>query len=65
VSRYSSPNAASIVALAALALGIDLHVRLVEEPYLTSTHGGSYASYASRVGRFAPGVGKLSTPTVT
>jgi protein-S-isoprenylcysteine O-methyltransferase Ste14 len=57
------PNAASIVALAGLSLGIDLHVRLVEEPYLISTHGGSYASYASRVGRFAPGVGKLSPPT--
>lgn len=57
------PNAASSVALAAFALGLDLHVRLVEEPYLISTHGGSYAGYASRVGRFAPGVGKLNPPS--
>lgn len=58
------PNTASIVALAALALGLDRYVRLVEEPYLISTHGGVYARYASRVGRFAPGVGKLSPPGV-
>jgi protein-S-isoprenylcysteine O-methyltransferase Ste14 len=56
------PNAASLVAFGVLALGLDLHVRLVEEPYLAATHGSSYASYAARVGRFVPGVGKLAAP---
>jgi protein-S-isoprenylcysteine O-methyltransferase Ste14 len=56
------PNVASLVAFGVLALGLDLHVRLVEEPYLVTTHGSSYASYAARVGRFVPGVGKLTAP---
>jgi protein-S-isoprenylcysteine O-methyltransferase Ste14 len=59
------PNAASLAAFGVLALGLDLHVRLVEEPYLAATHGSSYASYAARVGRFVPGVGKLAPPTAT
>ena len=57
------PNVVSLVALALLAVGLDLHVRLVEEPYLASTHGGPYAGYAARVGRFVPGVGRLHPPT--
>jgi protein-S-isoprenylcysteine O-methyltransferase Ste14 len=57
------PNAASFAAFGLLALGLDLHVRLVEEPYLVATHGGTYAGYAARVGRFVPGVGKLRPPT--
>jgi protein-S-isoprenylcysteine O-methyltransferase Ste14 len=57
------PNAASLVAAVVLAVAVDLHVRLVEEPYLTATHGSSYAAYAARVGRFVPGVGKLAQPT--
>jgi protein-S-isoprenylcysteine O-methyltransferase Ste14 len=57
------PNAASLVAFAVLALGLDLHVRLVEEPYLVTTHGSSYTSYAARVGRFVPGLGKLTAPS--
>jgi protein-S-isoprenylcysteine O-methyltransferase Ste14 len=59
------PNAASFVAFGVLALGLDLHVRLVEEPYLAATHGSSYASYAARVGRFVPGVGKFPPPTAS
>ena len=31
----------------------------VEEPYLLRTHGDEYRRYASRVGRFVPGVGRL------
>ncbi len=53
------PNAAGLIAFGVVALGLDLHVRLVEEPYLIATHGSSYAGYAARVGRFVPGVGKL------
>ena len=56
------PNAASLIALGVLALALDLHVRLVEEPYLAATHGSSYAGYAARVGRFVPGMGKLTPP---
>ena len=53
------PNAASVIALVLLAIAIDLHVRLVEEPYLVATHGADYASYCDRVGRFVPGVGRV------
>jgi protein-S-isoprenylcysteine O-methyltransferase Ste14 len=53
------PNAASLVGLAALVLGIELQVRLVEEPYLLRAHGEAYASWAERTGRFFPGIGRL------
>ena len=53
------PNAASGVGLVALVVGLELHVRLVEEPYLLRTHGDAYASWAARTGRFVPGVGRL------
>jgi protein-S-isoprenylcysteine O-methyltransferase Ste14 len=42
-----------------VALGLELQVRFVEEPYLARTHGEDYRAYASRVGRFLPGVGRL------
>jgi protein-S-isoprenylcysteine O-methyltransferase Ste14 len=58
-----APNVAGLVALVVLALGLDLHVRRVEEPYLVATHGAAYASYAARVGRFLPGVGRLAPPS--
>src|SRR5262245_44284476 len=53
------PNAASGLGLVALVVGIELHVRLVEEPHLLRTHGEAYARWASRTGRFVPGVGRL------
>jgi protein-S-isoprenylcysteine O-methyltransferase Ste14 len=53
------PNALALFALAALAIGLELQVRLVEEPYLLCTHGDEYADYAARVGRFVPGVGTM------
>jgi protein-S-isoprenylcysteine O-methyltransferase Ste14 len=31
----------------------------VEEPYLVRSHGDEYRRYASRVGRFLPGVGRF------
>jgi protein-S-isoprenylcysteine O-methyltransferase Ste14 len=43
-----------------VAIGLELQVRLVEEPYLVRTHGDEYRVYAARVGRFFPGVGRLS-----
>ena len=53
------PNAVALVGLGALWLALEIQVRLVEEPYLLRTHGEAYRSYASRVGRFVPGFGRL------
>jgi protein-S-isoprenylcysteine O-methyltransferase Ste14 len=39
---------------------IQMQVRAVEEPYLLRTHGDNYAAYAARVGRFLPGLGRLT-----
>jgi protein-S-isoprenylcysteine O-methyltransferase Ste14 len=53
------PNVASLFAVVALLVGLELHVRHVEEPYLTRVHGGDYLRYASGTGRFLPGIGRL------
>jgi protein-S-isoprenylcysteine O-methyltransferase Ste14 len=53
-----APNILSWLALAALVAGLEIHVRLVEEPYLTRTHGDDYRRYASRTGRFLPVIGR-------
>lgn len=53
------PNAASLAALAALVVGVELQVRLVEEPYLQRLHGAAYARWAATTGRFVPGIGRL------
>jgi protein-S-isoprenylcysteine O-methyltransferase Ste14 len=53
------PSVLAIAAFATLLVGLELQVRLVEEPYLLQVHGEVYAQYASRVGRFVPGVGLL------
>ncbi len=44
------PTVVALAAFLALVSALELRVRLVEERYL---------AYASRVGRFVPGVGKL------
>lgn len=53
------PSVLAIVGLLALVTALELQVRLVEEPYLLRTHGKAYADYATRVGRFVPGVGVI------
>ncbi|MEU0465421.1 isoprenylcysteine carboxylmethyltransferase family protein [Amycolatopsis sp. NPDC006131] len=53
------PNLVALAGLALLLIGIETQVRLVEEPYLRHIHGAAYADYASRVGRFLPGLGRL------
>jgi protein-S-isoprenylcysteine O-methyltransferase Ste14 len=53
------PNVVALAAFLALVSALELQVRLVEEPYLARAHGERYLAYASRVGRFVPGVGKL------
>ena len=40
-----------------VALALQLQVRFVEEPYLLRAHGEDFRAYATRVGRFVPGVG--------
>ena len=53
------PTTFTLAAVALTVAGIEIQVRAVEEPHLDRTHGASYRDYASRVGRFAPGVGLL------
>jgi protein-S-isoprenylcysteine O-methyltransferase Ste14 len=53
-------NIITLLGAAALVIAFELQVRHVEEPYLRSTHGDEYTAYATRVGRFAPGIGRLS-----
>ncbi len=54
-----TPNVLALVGLAGLVVGFEVHVRASEEPQLRRAHSAAYASYAARVGRFVPGVGKL------
>ena len=54
------PNIVAVGGWIALLVALELQVRWVEEPYLLHTHGAAYRSYARRVGRFVPGVGRLA-----
>jgi protein-S-isoprenylcysteine O-methyltransferase Ste14 len=49
-----APTIAGVVALAAVAVALELQVRAVEEPYLRRVHGPAFATYAARTGRFVP-----------
>ncbi len=53
------PNAFAVLGFVMTVAGIEIQVRAVEEPYLAKTHGPVYRAYASRVGRFVPGLGRL------
>jgi protein-S-isoprenylcysteine O-methyltransferase Ste14 len=54
------PTWLSIAAVATIAVGLELQVRFVEEPYLRRAHGDAYCAYSARVGRFLPRIGRLS-----
>jgi protein-S-isoprenylcysteine O-methyltransferase Ste14 len=54
-----APNVLTIAGAFLLVGALELHVRLIEEPYLMRVHGEQYAAYAARVGRFLPGIGCL------
>lgn len=56
------PNLVAVLGFVLLVVALQLQVRVVEEPYLLRTHAASYASYAATVGRFLPGVGRLTQP---
>jgi protein-S-isoprenylcysteine O-methyltransferase Ste14 len=45
-------------AVLVIALGLEIQVRAVEEPYLLRTHGDEYRRYTGQVGRFVPGIGR-------
>lgn len=50
------------LSLASIPVGIvafEVQVRLVEEPHLLRAHGEPYRAWASQVGRFLPGLGRL------
>ncbi|WP_267284165.1 methyltransferase family protein [Amycolatopsis japonica] len=55
-----APNLVAFAGLVALAAAIEIQVRAVEEPYLLTAHGSAYRDYASRTGRFLPGLGRLA-----
>jgi protein-S-isoprenylcysteine O-methyltransferase Ste14 len=40
-------------------VGLEIQVRMVEEPHMLRTQGEPYRAWASRVGRFVPGLGRL------
>lgn len=54
------PNVVALAGAALLLVALELQVRVVEEPYLHTTHGTVYAVYAARTGRFIPGVGRVA-----
>jgi protein-S-isoprenylcysteine O-methyltransferase Ste14 len=53
------PSAVAFASVVVLVIALELQTRVVEEPHLLRTHGEAYASYARRVGRFLPGLGRL------
>jgi protein-S-isoprenylcysteine O-methyltransferase Ste14 len=54
------PTWLSIASIPATILAFEVQVRLVEEPYLLRSHGDGFRAYASRVGRFIPGAGRVT-----
>ncbi len=53
------PTWTALLAGVLLILGLEIQVRLVEEPHLLRTQGRPYREYAQQVGRFVPGIGLL------
>ena len=54
-----APNTLAVAAWVIVFVSVELQVRYVEEPYLSRTHGDAYRAYTARVGRFAPGLGRI------
>ena len=53
------PNLLAAAALCVVFVGLELHVRAVEEPHLLHHHRERFQAYARRVGRFVPGIGRI------
>lgn len=58
----TAPSPWTIGFLVNSALLLSVEVRL-EEAHLRKIHGKTYRSYAAKVGRFIPGVGKIAVPS--
>ncbi|WP_163505420.1 methyltransferase family protein [Fodinicola acaciae] len=56
---FAVPNVLAFAGFAVVLAGIQVQVRLVEEPHLRRTHGIAYDQYAATVGRFLPRVGRV------
>lgn len=54
------PTWIAVAAGVLLITGIEIQVRLVEEPHMIRTHGETYRAWARGVGRFLPGLGRLA-----
>lgn len=52
------PNAVMLASLPLAIIGVQMQVRLVEEPHLTLVHGDAYREYVRRVGRLLPLIGR-------
>jgi protein-S-isoprenylcysteine O-methyltransferase Ste14 len=52
------PSVWSAAAVVVLVLGVELQVRVVEEPYLERVHGPAFAAWCATSGRFAPALGR-------
>lgn len=57
-----TPNPIALAAVITLIIGVQLQVRVVEEPHLVRVHSVAYRDYAAKVGRFVPVLGTLRTP---
>lgn len=53
-----TPNPVAVIGFVLLVVTIEAQVRVVEEPYLLTTHGEAYRDYLADVGRFIPRVGR-------
>jgi protein-S-isoprenylcysteine O-methyltransferase Ste14 len=51
------PGVWSAAGAVAMALGVEIQARAVEEPYLRATHGADFDRWARRSGRFVPRLG--------
>lgn len=47
----------------AMAVGVEVQVRAVEEPYLDVVHGDGYRRWAATAGRFVPVIGRVPSPS--
>ena len=52
-------NLPSLVGFLGMVAGVEVQVRLVEEPFLRDQHDHSFLSWARSAGRFLPGIGRL------
>lgn len=54
------PTVLSFAGAGLVLLGLELQVRFLEEPHLRRSHDAAWTAYAASVGRFVPGLGRLS-----